>query len=276
MFRKIFYIIAFLSIILLGVLYYKERVKLQDLKTFVSFSVDTKRYNELNANISKTQKELLAYEKINGYYPVYSKYEFGYFTKIYDWLSVNQISKGGKVKILDVGCAYGTLLFNLRDNMPDASLYCLDFMDGYFPHEVGNNKNVAFAKANAELEALPYNEKFDVIILTEVLEHFNYNSISTLKKLKGALKEDGVLYLSTPDSSSGWGVTKKYYSSFADVPTVEDCLDHNKCTNIDDHVWQYNLEELMHVINASGFKVKDLEYTFSGKEMRHFNLKLMP
>lgn len=279
MFKKIFFILLIGVIFVACAYYYKENKKLNrkllNLNTRLDYRINAKRYKELYENISKTQQYLLRQDEINGYYTTYRKYEFGYFAKIYDWLSENQINKGGNIKVLDVGCAYGTLLFNLRDNMPNASLHCLDFIDKYFPHSVAKPKNVFFAKANVELEALPYKDKFDVIILTEVLEHFNYNSISTLKKLKDSLKEDGVMYLSTPDSSSAWGVTKKYYPSFAAMPLVKDCLKGNKCTNIDDHVWQYNLEELLHVVNESGFKVKDLEYTYSDNEMRHFNLQLI-
>ena len=256
--KKLILVLIFLCIsTIFGFLYYSCKDN-KDYKSRTLYSMTNDRYLYLRDSLSEVQNNMLQDSTLsNGYYKTYSKYEFSYFAKI-----------------LDVGCAYGTFLFYIRHNLPSAELYGIDFVDNFFSKKLGAEKNINFAVANIENEPLPFTEKFDVIILTEVLEHFNYNPIDTLKKLAASLKDDGALYLSTPDSSSAWGVTKKYYQSFNQIPTPDSCAVDGKCTNIDDHVWQYNLKELLFVINMAGLEVERLEYTFSGKESRHFNLLL--
>lgn len=240
------------------------------------YSMTEDRYLYLRDKLSKTQEMMFQEPMYNdGYYKLaYSAAEFSYFAKILDWIQNDYIIKMEPFKVLDVGCAYGTLMFYIKQNLPSAEVYGVDFIGTYFSKKLGAQNNINFSVANIEIEELPFKEKFDVIILTEVLEHFNYNPVSTLKKLAFALKDNGSLYLSTPDSSSGWGVTTKYYQSFDKIPYVDVCVIDKKCTNIDDHVWQYNLRELLYIINEAGFEVEKLEYTFSTPATRHFNLLL--
>ncbi|MGH1566708.1 MAG: methyltransferase domain-containing protein [Nitrosopumilus sp.] len=53
-------------------------------------------------------------------------------------------------------------------------------------------------------------KKFDIVIFTEVLEHFNFHPVMILKKIHSLLKSPDKLYLSTPDSHE-WGKITKYY-----------------------------------------------------------------
>ena len=262
---------------ILALLYYNFIYKVnKDYESKVKYSMPYDRFLYLQDKLSNVQQMMLKDPVLGkSYYTTYSKYEFSYFSKILDWFENDYVIKSKPIKVLDIGCAYGTFLFYIRENLPSSDLYCTDFLDIYFSKDLGTAKNINFALSNIEMESLPYTEKYDVIIFTEVLEHFNYNPISTMKKIVSHLKDDGTLYLSTPDSSSAWGVTTKHYPSFNAIPNAETCaFDSTKCTNIDDHVWQYNLRELLFVINMAGLEVDKLEYSFSGPHSRHFNLTL--
>ena len=251
--------------------------KQQLLESEMVYSMSLEKQKFLVNSLEETQNEMLNAFDIPNYYKVYRKYEFSYFAKILEWFYDDYVyPQKEDLKILDIGCAYGTFLFYAKNNLPSVNLYCIDYVDGLISKELSNKKNVKFAVSNIETENIPFKEKFDVIIFTETLEHLNYNSVSSLKKIRASLKDDGVLFLSTPDSSSGWGVTKKYYAFFDKLPDVNECLINKKCTYFNDHIWQYNITELLDVINKSGFKVVKLEYTFSNFETktRHFNLKL--
>jgi 2-polyprenyl-3-methyl-5-hydroxy-6-metoxy-1,4-benzoquinol methylase len=69
--------------------------------------------------------------------------------------------------------------------------------------------------------------------MTEVLEHLNFNPISTLKKINRLLKPGGSSFLSTPDADSGWGRTHKHYENFAEIPDVNPAA-----PIIEERVWQ--------------------------------------
>ena len=61
---------------------------------------------------------------------------------------------------------------------------------------------------------------YDLIILTEVFEHFVLNPVNILKKIKGALSVDGRVILTTP----AWGHVD-IYKTWKDLP---DSCDVNK------------------------------------------------
>lgn len=277
--KKLFLILFVVFVTVMAVLGYKKyklnNTQCKDYKSQAIFGMENNRFLFVKDGLTATQSMMLQDSVLaKGYYPTYSKYEFSYFAKILDWFYGDYVAKSEPVRVLDVGCAYGTFLYFIRQTLPSAELYCVDFMDLYFSKDLGKKKSINYAISNIEVKDIPFPGKFDVIILTEVLEHFNYNPVSTLKKLNEALQDNGTIYLSTPDSSSSWGVTTKYYKSFDAIPNVESCMIDGKCTNIDDHVWQYNLPELISAINSGGLEAQRLDYTFSQPYYRHFNLVL--
>ena len=276
--EKLFYLALF-AVVVLSVILWKSIRNTKHLQTYVLFSMTQGRHRYLTRRLSQIQQKLLELCKTDhSYYKVYHKHEYAYFAKILDWLDKYQltdVSTNQPLRVLDIGCAYGTLLAYIHKYQPDAELCGTDFVDYYFPKELSNEQNIHHAISNIETEELPFNTHvFDVIILTEVLEHFNYHPADTLRKIYNLLDQNGVLYLSTPDSESGWGKTTKYYNSLQEIPSAQECIKNNKLTSIDDHVWQYNLNELLDVLTQAGFKVQHLEYTYSARHLRHFNLAL--
>ena len=216
--------------------------------------------------IIKCQNEISSSSETNGYYvAAYRDTEIFYWMNIPEWILE---SKSQHVKnCLDIGGAYGTLALYCK-NIFDCNVYITDFVDNYLSKSLLKKYNITYAVNNIELDPFPWNVKFDVIILTEVLEHFNFHPIPTLKKIHSLLSDDGCVFLSTPDSIE-WGVTTKYYNSLEEIPLPV------KVTSqaIDDHVWQYNKNELLYVLDEAGFYVEKFAYS-KGVMARHFNLML--
>lgn len=52
---------------------------------------------------------------------------------------------------------------------------------------------------NIEAADLPFDEKFDVILFCEVLEHLTHEPLQALLRIKESLKDDGLLILTTPN-----------------------------------------------------------------------------
>jgi len=104
--------------------------------------------------------------------------------------------KLNNIKILDVGCGGGLIseeICNLG-----ASVTGVDFVEENIKaakvHASKNNLKIKYLIKDFEKEKMQ--NKFDVIIIFEVLEHLN-NWETFLKKIKSNLKKRGVLLIST-------------------------------------------------------------------------------
>ncbi len=141
----------------------------------------------------------------NKYYAEMSKYEFGYndgvvsndyvahFTKIAQFLTPH-ISYAN-AKILDIGCSTGALLSILKSfgysNLLgiDPSASCVKTVKKLYNIE---------AIANT-ISDFHYDEKFDVVILSAVLEHL-VDFSSSMHKIRSLLKDQGLLFIEVPDA----------------------------------------------------------------------------
>lgn len=205
-----------------------------------------------------------------GYAPKYRDAEFGYWAHIPRWVycDFHEAAAGGKkLRCLDVGCAYGTLLLHAIKSL-GCEPYATDFIR-YLDASLVNDYKIHYQINNIEREAFPWQGPFDVIFFTEVLEHLNFNAKPTLRKLRDMLATGGRLYLSTPDASQ-WGKQTKYYAAYSELPMPSPDSD---LPVIDDHVWQFSEGELRRVVAAAGFRIARFDYS-SGGGNRHFNLAL--
>ena len=131
-------------------------------------------------------------------------------------------------RLLEIGCAAGFLLDEAKRSGwdvygVDPSKWLLNFADQKFGLKLicGLLEDATFAP-----------NYFDVIILSDVLEHF-INPKEELERLRGMLKSGGVLYISTPDIDSimsrvfkakWWGIQKGHLYYFS-KRTLSNLLD---------------------------------------------------
>jgi len=104
-----------------------------------------------------------------------------------------------KVKnVLDIGSGAGENLLSFGQKFPKSELYAIE------PSKIGqsllNKKGVKVISESINTEwEKEYQGFFDVVLLRHVLEHF-LNPIEMLKKIRGVLKEDGILYVAVPNN----------------------------------------------------------------------------
>lgn len=100
---------------------------------------------------------------------------------------------------LDVGCGAGAILDVLESFNYD--IYGIDSSEKSISicRQKRNKSNLQVANA----EDLPFKNKFDIIITSDVLEHCNDKK--AIKSIYNALKEDGVLIATVPMSKHLWG-----------------------------------------------------------------------
>jgi SAM-dependent methyltransferase len=202
------------------------------------------------------------------YARAYRAEEFHYWSHVPKWID-EDARTNRPARCLDVGCAYGTLLLFTK-RLTGCEAYGIDFMNCFMNPAMVAKHGLRHAVCNIELAPCPFAGPFDVILFTEVLEHFNFRCVPTLEKLAGLLAPDGRLYLTTPDASE-WGRVNKYYASCWDMPPPSNDW---KGEVVDDHVWQFNITELIGCVLQAGLRIVRLEYS-PGVLHRHFNLTLV-
>lgn len=110
--------------------------------------------------------------------------------------ALNAIGKNGN--ILDVGCRGAELLRNLK-NKGFKNVYGLDIGNLAVPR--WNKYFGAAAKTNFKVHDIhagnPFNVKFDLVILSHVLEHF-WDIDKGLGAIKDALNDGGWLFIAVP------------------------------------------------------------------------------
>jgi SAM-dependent methyltransferase len=217
---------------------------------------------KISAAVLAVQQDVVQADAVGGYYDkTYQHAEPFYWWNLPGWMQ-EDASHHKVSRILDIGCGYGTLL-SVAATIYSAHGQCFDVTEYLLP-AVRAKRDLGFTKGNAELDPVPAGP-FDVILMTEVLEHFNFQPVPTLTKIREALAPDGLFFLSTPDAKE-WGKTQKYYQRLEDIP-----MPTRGKEIIDDHIWQYSEDELRQVLKAAGFSIVRWDYAPGGGN-RHFNV----
>lgn len=113
-------------------------------------------------------------------------------------------------RILEIGFGNGQLLLALKEKGYE-NLYGCDFTDRVFSNV--KDKGIKLVVSNIE-ESFPFNEKFDLIIMNNVIEHF-LDPLKVLENCKKYLSQEGKIILITPNSNAlEFLIFKKYWAGF--------------------------------------------------------------
>lgn len=93
--------------------------------------------------------------------------------------------------VLEVGCGAGGILAGFKD--AGCEVLGLDFDESYL--KAAKNNDIPVKRGS--LEQLEPNSKFDLIILSHVLEHI-VEPLPFLRQLFMYLEDDGLLYIEVP------------------------------------------------------------------------------
>ena len=112
-----------------------------------------------------------------------------------DLLNMMDFSKAN-INVLEVGCACGGTLLEIKNRNMTANLYGIEIND----KAASISKMIAnVSAADIESAELPYEKNFfDYVIFGDVLEHL-YDPVMVLKNLKDYLKDDGKIIASIPN-----------------------------------------------------------------------------
>ena len=186
-------------------------------------------------------------DEFNKYYEVMSKWEFNYkdgivsddyqnyFKKIIDYLIPRLEDKNAS--IMDIGCSTGCLLNMLKEKGYTNLL-------GVDPSPVCAKTVKELYKIDAvvnNIANLNIDKKFDLIILSAVLEHLvDFNG--SLNKIKSLLNEGGLLFVEVPDATR--------FDSYIFTPFQQFSIEH---------IDYFSEQSLTNLLEKLGFEILQIQ-----------------
>lgn len=191
----------------------------------------------------------------------YLEYAKGWHYLIFKY--IDKISKNAKTA-LDVGSLFGsTSIYLSKSNIITTSL------DGYvddIPDTLKLKYHLNFNFVNLEDVFPPLLPKnyYDIIVMSEVLEHLNYNPIPPLVYLRSLLKSNGKMIITTPDNDNYPPIENSPVarrSHFLKIPTYK-LKSHRQSFP---HSKQYDESEFRELLQTCGFNILEiLKYEYQG------------
>jgi len=165
--------------------------------------------------------------------------------------------------ILDVGCFDGKIL-KILEKSGYKNLYGLDFSDISNKSFIGSK--IYFKYYDIEQDKIPFNNKFDAIIYSDVLEHL-FSPEKTLSDIKSNLTKNGKIFFSVPNAS--WflnGVLLSFFPSKLYLSTAFGPWGHSY------HFTFYNLKIIarnlgFEIIHLSGGKMDNYIFNTGFKKI---------
>lgn len=184
---------------------------------------------------------------------------------------------GGQQHVLEIGPGVGLNSSTLLSEFPDLKIDWMLF--GESPSEEGPEvkrlRMVEKRFPNRVSENWGYIElpqyrlpsmKYDMVIMTEVFEHFGFNPAATLKKIGESLRDGGYMILTTPN----WGHVH-IYEDWRELPDAEAVNSADYFQYLFGHTYQYFQSELDEIFEQSGFSV--VKYALSESNNHNYLLQ---
>jgi len=169
------------------------------------------------------------------------------FIKLQDDFS----QRKNRFDVLEIGAGFGLLSYALKKINPNFNLDWLSYgeerVDKYFQSITqlfpGYEYNNVFGIIENTKFAME--KQYDVVIMTEVFEHFATNPVPVMIKIRKTLRIGALLYLSTPN----W-YKLHTYEKWQDIPSFD-----SGQYNYFGHNYHYNQQELREIFTESGFEI---------------------
>lgn len=161
-----------------------------------------------------------------------------------------------RITLLDVGTS--PLTFFLRSKYPSLEIHSLDYTDRY--KSLCREHRINFRKIDLNVQSAKIPEdKFDIILLLEVIEHLRGKHVDIIKNLIKALKKEGCCIITTPNNYSLRMVLKRItvFNAFLSKFSPK-----TKASNKDPHYKEYSLSELVRLIKQiPSIRIKKASHT---------------
>lgn len=160
--------------------------------------------------------------------------------------------KDAQISILDAGMGFGQYSFWMARRMPKSNILGVDVKS-----EQIDDCNIFFEKAGlrnvrfelADLVSFHHDNAYDFILSVDVMEHI-LEDVEVFKNFHRALKDKGVLLISTPSDQGGSDVHEHHSNDGSD-------------SFIGEHVRDgYGIDEIEQKLKSAGFSKMESRYTY--------------
>jgi 2-polyprenyl-3-methyl-5-hydroxy-6-metoxy-1,4-benzoquinol methylase len=120
--------------------------------------------------------------------------------------------------IYDAGSGFGQYSYFLAKQFPLSTIYGIDVKEEQIADCNQFFRALGFARCSFAVEDLTqiqHNEKFDVILSVDVMEHIQ-NDVTVFQNFYRALKKNGLLFINTPSNLGGSDVHSEDDQSFVE------------------------------------------------------------
>jgi 2-polyprenyl-3-methyl-5-hydroxy-6-metoxy-1,4-benzoquinol methylase len=197
-------------------------------------------------------EEILRIAKNYKQHPQFEHYVGGFKQYYEDVFNLLPKSK----KTLDIGCAYGILAMMLNKRGEDTT--ASDMTDKYTSLKMLKDAGIKFELLNIEKQDIK--GKFDLITMTETIEHLNSNPLKSFIRLYNALNSGGHLFVSTVMKERHGDTTSMNLGKpglWNDLKSWKDIPEY-KGKWVDEHTYHYTQFDLVTLLSDAGFKIKDI------------------
>lgn len=197
-------------------------------------------------------------------YFLFHKERYNY---ILDIIMENDITKR-PLKILEVGCGWGHLMIAL--SMLGHIVQGIDINKEIQNLKAYKKYNINFEMCNLSIQKFPYFDNFfDVIIFSEVLEHLNFHPKNIFKQIHYVLKVGGIILITTPNLLR---LNNRIKLLIGKSINFDIKVDWNEGA----HYREYTKKEINYLLGSSGFerikvKYKNFDYPNINKLIKVIN-----
>lgn len=180
-----------------------------------------------------------------------------------DFELINCYRKDGK--ILDIGSAPFHLVYCLKKLGYDIT--GVDINPSKYSQFIRKN-HLAIKRCDVEKEKLPFkNNRLDIVTFNDILEHLRINPVFALKEINRILKPGGIMILRSPNAHSLYRLILFNLGLSYEDPYMEfEKINHLGYMG---HIRVYSTREIKRFLEKTGFKVKEVEYTFYNKTSKY-------
>lgn len=156
-------------------------------------------------------------------------------------------------KVLDIGTGSGNLEYSFYDKVGkivgiDHYKKAVDFVKQTILQKGIKNVKVHLMRAQ-EIKKIGLEEKFDYVVISDVIEHLNKpDGAELLTKIKPLLAPRGKLIIITPNYNSGWTLIEKLLDFTKIVPALDGLQ----------HVNRFTSKILVESLEGAGYKIESV------------------
>lgn len=181
----------------------------------------------------------------------------GYWDFLYMWIYRFFKKKSG-IKYLEVGAGIGIMSLSLKKLMDiDVTWITIpneEQLWAEWRRESSANllKKYDIKTINGFIELDSFRGQYDIIVCAQVMEHFIYNPVNSMKKLRNLLTDNGYLFVSVPQE-----IVHHNVDSYREMPYPDDLSEEQRnrrmVINNFGHFHEYSYDEAISVFTDSGF-----------------------